>query len=397
MSSSCRESVFSAPIIILVCPQLAENIGMTARAMANFGLEELRLVTPRDGWPNRKSLAASSGAHWILENAIAYESLEAALHDVNHSFALTARQHGQTKEVLHPKDAMVETNQKTQFGEKVAFIFGRERNGLESEEIALADKIVTFPISKKFSSLNLAQAVMLIAYEFAESVASPLPFQGQNLGKSATKQQLFGFYERLEVSLTASNFFRPPEKAETMKVTLRNIFNKMNATEDELHTLSGVVAALTQAQKAHDSFPQEQSEALRQFLKVETPVDLNNMTPLKGITRMLRRNPSEVELKLWAAIVKNKQLSQLGIKRAIPVGHYILDFASIKNKFVLEILRDENEASRKERHIWLESKGYTILTLTELQINDDISQVINSICTYSLKTKEIKQQGHMIG
>lgn len=364
----------SSPVIILVCPQMAENIGMCARAMANFGVEELRLVAPRDGWPNRKSLAASSGAHWILEKAHCFETLEAALADCSYSFALTARQHGQFKPVVHPVDAMIEAQARILKEERVAFIFGRERNGLESLEIALADKIVTFPVSPKFSSLNLAQAVMLIVYEWSRIIEKPIPFETSEYSKSATKQELFSFFTRFENALQNAAFFRPPEKAEVMKISLRNMINRMMPTHQDIQTLSGAIAAL--AGVTRETSQPANTANLSEIIRNEIALVPETGTPLRGLTRLLRRNPSEEERILWAAIVADVSLNDSGIKRAIPIGSHIADFVSMKKRLVIEILRDEPEEKRNARHEWLHERNYKLLVLDASRIRADIKSIM---------------------
>jgi tRNA/rRNA methyltransferase len=364
----------NSPVIVLVCPQMAENIGMCARAMANFGVEELRLVAPRDGWPNRKALATSSGAHWILEKALCFETLEAALADCSHSFALTARQHGQFKPVVHPVVAMSETQVRLSNGEKVAFIFGRERNGLESSEVALADKIVTLPVNPKFSSLNLAQAVMLIVYEWSRMIDKPLPFQTSDYSKPAMKEELFSFFTRFESALESAGFFRPAEKVEVMKISLRNMINRMVPTHQDIQTLSGAIAAL--AGITRETSQPTNAANLGEIIRHEISLVPETGTPLRGLTRLLRRNPSEEERMLWAAIVADVSLNDAGIKRAIPVGPHIADFVSMKKRFVIEILRDEQEEKRNTRHEWLRERNYKLLVLDASRIRDDIKSVM---------------------
>ena len=157
------------PIIILVEPQLAENIGMVARAMANFGLSELRLVSPRNGWPKKGAHSAASGATHVLESATLYDNVREAIADLNFVFATTARERGQMKRVFAPDAAMAEAQARLGAGQGIGILFGRERTGLENDEVSLADAIITFPVDPKFSSLNLAQAVLLVSYEWTSS------------------------------------------------------------------------------------------------------------------------------------------------------------------------------------------------------------------------------------
>ena len=199
-----------APIAVLVNPQLGENIGTAARAMANFGLHELRLVDPRDGWPNEKALTSSSGANWIIEGASVHETLADALKDVNYVYATTARPRGMIKEVITPEQAGDDMRARIARGEKLAILFGRERWGLNNDEVSLADVIVTAPVNPAFASINIAQAVLLMGYEWfkeqAESLGQQTPelpaLDGPGLQtpdtRLATKEELYGFLEHLE-------------------------------------------------------------------------------------------------------------------------------------------------------------------------------------------------------
>ena len=244
------------PAVILVEPQLAENIGMVARACANFGLDELRLVAPRDGWPNEKARIAASGANYIVEDARAFTSLGAATGDLNWIAATTARQRDLRKPVLTPELAVSEMRARIAAGQRCGIVFGRERNGLETAEIGLADAIVMIPVNSRFASLNLAQAVLLLGYEWMKVAGSatlgrvttyeaPLA-PGLNIGQSrpATRDELEGFFGHMEGELDRLGYFTPPEKRPTMMQNLRAMFTRMGATEQEVRTLRGIVAAL---------------------------------------------------------------------------------------------------------------------------------------------------------
>ena len=165
-TNSERELIAEGPAIILVHPQLGENIGMVARAMANFGLAELRLVNPRDGWPSEKAISAASKADHVIDAARVFTSLEEAVADLNFVYATTARDRYGYKEVRSPVVAANTLRQRFRAGEATGILFGRERTGLTNEEIALADELVTFPVNPAFASLNLAQAVLLMSYEW---------------------------------------------------------------------------------------------------------------------------------------------------------------------------------------------------------------------------------------
>jgi len=244
------------PAVILVEPQLADNIGMVARAMANFGLDELRLVAPRDGWPNEKARIAASGANYIIDDAAAYPTLDAALGDCNWVAATTARQRPLRKPVLAPEDAATEMRRRIENGERCAIVFGRERNGLETGEIANADAIVMVPVNSRFASLNLAQAVLILGYAWmgssgAASLGRVTTYEtpletGLNLGahRPATKEELIGLFEHLEAELDRLGFFNPADKRPAVVRNLRTMLSRMGATEQEVRTLRGIVATL---------------------------------------------------------------------------------------------------------------------------------------------------------
>jgi tRNA/rRNA methyltransferase len=244
------------PVMILVRPQLADNIGMVSRAMANFGLEHLRLVAPRDGWPNEKARIAASGANLIVDAAEAYRTLAEGIAGLHWVCATTARQRDLVKPVLTPEQAVVEMRRRIGEGQRCGVLFGPERNGLETEEIANADAAVMAPVNPNFASLNLAQAALLISYEWMKSGAVGTlgrvttyeqPVQpGLRMRGSlpATKEELMGFFEQLEDGLESQGFFNPPEKRPNMVQNIRSMFNRMGATEQEIRTLRGIVKAL---------------------------------------------------------------------------------------------------------------------------------------------------------
>ena len=208
----------------LVEPQLGENIGAAARAMANFGLSRLRLVKPLQGWPNDKARVMAAGADRMLEDAALFDTLEAAIADCNFVLATTARAHDQAKPVVGAAEAAAEMAPRIEAGETVAVLFGRERNGLENDEVALADRIVTLPVNPAFASLNLAQAVVIVAYEwFKLASGTKLPFGMPQKSAPAGKEQLLAFFASLERELEKVEFFRPPDKRATMQINLRNI------------------------------------------------------------------------------------------------------------------------------------------------------------------------------
>jgi tRNA/rRNA methyltransferase len=246
----------STPVLILVRPQLADNIGMAARAMANFGLEHLRLVAPRDGWPNEKARIAASGANFIIDGAEAFPAFEPAFADLNWVGATTARQRDLAKPVLTPEQAVAEMRLRLAQGQRCGILFGPERNGLETGEIANADAAVMVPVNPSFASLNLAQAVLLLSYEWMKQTGggtlgrvttyeAPLEPGLQTRGSPpASRGDLTAFFEHIERELDASGFFTAPEKRPSVVQNLRSMFVRMGATEQEIRTLRGIVKAL---------------------------------------------------------------------------------------------------------------------------------------------------------
>jgi tRNA/rRNA methyltransferase len=257
----------AAPTLILVRPQLADNIGMTARAMANFGLGELRLVAPRDGWPNEKARIAASGANFIVDGAQAFATLAEALAGLNWVCATTARQRDLAKSVLSPEQAVAEMRRRMSGGQRCGILFGPERNGLETEEVANADAAVMAPVNPSFASLNLAQAVLLMSYEWMKQAnagtlgrvttyEAPLQPGLRTRGSPpATKEELLGFFEQLERELDGSGFFTAPEKRPSVVQNLRSMFTRMGATEQEIRTLRGIVKALAGGKRSRRESP----------------------------------------------------------------------------------------------------------------------------------------------
>src|SRR5580704_3494024 len=240
----------SGPVVILVEPQLGENIGAAARAMANFGLSRLRLVRPRQPWPNDKARMMATGADRILDDAALFDSLESAIADCTFVLATTARAHDQAKPVIGPAEAASAMAPRVAAGETVAILFGRERNGLENDEVSLADCIVTLPVNPAFASLNLAQAVVIVAYEwFKLQTGAALPFAMPEKSAAAPKEQLLAFFASLERELEKVEFFRPPDKRETMQINLRNIITRMKPTRQDIQTLHGVIMAIAEGRK----------------------------------------------------------------------------------------------------------------------------------------------------
>lgn len=246
----------ASPVVVLKDAQLADNIGMVARAMGNFGLDVLRLVAPRDGWPNDKARIAASGANYIIDHTQSFDRLETAVGDLNWLVATTARQRDLRKPVMTPSQAVAEIRRRIANQERCGILFGGESSGLENSDIAVADAVVMIPVNPRFASLNLAQAALLLGYEWLKDQ------QGATLGRvtkkervletglhlghdqPATKAQLVQFFDHIEAELERHGFFTPPEKRPKLVASLRTMFTRMMATDHEVRTLRGIVATL---------------------------------------------------------------------------------------------------------------------------------------------------------
>ncbi len=245
------------PVVILVNPQLGENIGTAARAMANFGLSRMRIVEPRDGWPNERARKAASGADWIIDGAEIFGTLEEAIADLHHVYATTARPRGMTKEVITPEQAGRDMHARRARGQDVGILFGRERWGLNNDEVALANVIITAPVNPRFASLNIAQAVLLVAYEWYRHVAgeevgmATEELEAQRPGlrmpgsRPATRAELIRLFEHLEGALDEADYFRSPDMRPVIVRNLRNMLERAEMSEQEVRTFHGVIRALT--------------------------------------------------------------------------------------------------------------------------------------------------------
>jgi len=228
------------PVIVLVHPQLGQNIGKAARAMLNFGLTEMRLVKPRDGWPNPDAGPAASGADLVLEQAQVFDTVEQAVADCTQIFASTVRRRDLVMPVLRPEEM---ADQIVAAAGRSAILFGRERSGLETEEVALARAIVTVPINPDFGSLNLAQAVILLAYEWSKRSTLAQP-TAKELEPPAPHVELDGLIVQLNQELDAKGYFHPPSRTQATKNTLRTIFTKTGWSSREVKAVRGVIRAL---------------------------------------------------------------------------------------------------------------------------------------------------------
>ena len=236
------------PAIILTRPQMGENIGAAARAMLNFGLTDLRLVAPRDGWPNPRAVAMASGAAGrVLDRARVFPTLAEAMADIDYAYATTARGRELTKPVLTPATAMADGRNRVGQGQRIAVIFGPERAGLENDDVARANAIITVPVNPDFPSLNLAQAVLLTGYEWGREAlpAQPAPHGRRPDGEApATRIEIEKLADHWEERLGDAGFFFPPEKAPAMKLTLRNLWSRLPLTRADTRIFHGMLRQL---------------------------------------------------------------------------------------------------------------------------------------------------------
>ena len=238
-----------APAIVLVEPQLGENIGTAARAMMNCGLSDLRLVDPRDGWPSESALSASSGAEGILENARLYDSAAVALDGLHGVYATTARPRDMNKPVLGPREAGLEMRRTEAAGMRNGILFGKESKGLHNDDVALAGTIIEARLHPAHRSLNLAQAVLLVGWEWWMAGSGETPAQTDGAvaaaGEPALHADLLNMFDHLERALDDAGYFFPPERRPIMVRNLRNLFHRANMTGGEVRGFRGVIDALT--------------------------------------------------------------------------------------------------------------------------------------------------------
>ncbi len=233
------------PSFVLIRPQMGENIGAAARAMWNFGLDRMRIVAPRDGWPNPSAVAMASGAGRLLDEAEVAEDVAEAIADRTYVYATTARPRELTKPVFSPEAAMKDAAARIARGEKVAVMFGPERSGMENADIAHANAIITVPVNPEFPSLNLAQCVLLVGYEWRRAVGEveDVVVQGQTT-EAASQRDIEALARHYEDRLQEEGFFYPEHKAENMKVNLRNLWSRMPMTRADVQMLHGVLRQL---------------------------------------------------------------------------------------------------------------------------------------------------------
>jgi tRNA/rRNA methyltransferase len=378
--SSKTPAELAGPVVILVEPQLGENIGMAARAMGNFGLARLRIVNPRDGWPNSSAQRAAAGADHILDKVELFDTVEQAVADCTLLLATTARAHDQAKPVIGPQQAAQEIVREIAAAGQVGLLFGRERAGLLNEEVALSDRIVTFPVNPAFASLNLAQAVLLMGYEwFKLATAGALPFAMPERSERASQHQMQAFFDNLVRELDRVEFLRPAEKRETMLVNLRNIFSRMEPTRQDMHTLHGVVMAIAEGRKGPAKggvLDGEQATRLRALLAEHGQGLPAESGTVRGLARLLRRNPTDAERILWQALTTDRRFAGQ-FKRQTPVGRHIPDFVSFIKRVAIELVNaEESEViaqDRAARRAWLEARGYRVCVLNAADVERDVA------------------------
>jgi len=238
------------PAIILVAPQMGRNIGATARAMYNFGLTDLRLVRPRDGWPNPEAVPMAAGATTVLDNVQVYGDTRDAVADLRYVVATTARQRDLIKPVVSPSEAAATFRTNANDGHKTGILFGAESAGLANEDVVISDAILQVATNPDFSSLNLAQAVLLVSYEWFKTTGAEIEPGKERAGEvPATREQLFGFMDHMERELETNGFFYPPEKKLSMVQNLRNIWARADFRDQDIRTLRGVISTLVSSKK----------------------------------------------------------------------------------------------------------------------------------------------------
>ncbi|RYD86667.1 MAG: DUF559 domain-containing protein, partial [Sphingomonadales bacterium] len=350
----------------------------------NFGLTELRLVKPRDGWPSIPARRAAAGADGIIESAKLYDTAAEAIADCTLVFATTARAHDQAKPVVAPEGAAREMFAEVQGQGRTAILFGRERSGLENDEVALADRIVTFPVNPDFSSLNLAQAVLLMGYEwFKHANNGALPYGTVERSERAVKAQMDAFFEMLIAELDKVEFLRPAEKRETMIVNLRNIFSRMEMTRQDMQTLHGIIKSIAEGAKgpARGGVLKDNDAArLRALLAEQGGGQMpGEQGPVRGLARLLRRNTTDAERVLWRALSRDRRFAGQ-FKRQTPVGRHIPDFVSFVHRVALEIVMESEDDTlrrdRSERRGWLEARDYRVIDMRGADIESDPEPVL---------------------
>jgi tRNA/rRNA methyltransferase len=290
--------------------------------------------------------------------------------------------------VLSPAAAVAELETRIAARETAAIVFGRERIGLLNEEVAIADRIVTFPVNPAFASLNLAQAVAIMAYEwFKLSTGDALPFVMPRKSGSAPKEQLAAFLANVEQELERVEFFRPAEKRETMLVNLRNIFTRMQPTQQDIQTLHGIIMSIAEGRKGPargGTLDGTEAAKLRALIAEHGSGRVpSERGPVRGLARLLRRNPTDAERILWEAMTRDRRFAGLGFKRQVPVGPHFADIVSFPQHAVIDILpRDESaEAARARarKRAWLTEREYQVVEVLAREIEADVGAVLDRL------------------
>jgi tRNA/rRNA methyltransferase len=290
--------------------------------------------------------------------------------------------------VISAEAAATEMAERIAVGENTAIIFGRERIGLENHEVALADRIVTLPVNPAFASLNLAQAVVIIAYEwFKRAGGGNLPFSMPEKSPRAPKQQIDAFFSDLERELERVEFFRPEEKRGTMSVNLRNIFQRMSPTQQDIRTLHGVINAIAQGRKGPARggvLDPAEAQKLRDLLAEHGGGRVpGERGPMRGLARLLRRNPTDGERILWQALVNDRRFAGRGFKRQVPIGPHITDFVSFALKCVIDLVpaqeTDEAARARAERRTYLIERDYRVCEVSATEVERDVRKVLDDL------------------
>jgi len=331
----------------------------------------------------------ASGADRVLEAASLHDTLEDAIADCSFVLATTARVHDQAKPVIGAEQAAAEMAPRVAANETVALLFGRERTGLENHEVALADRIVTLPVNPAFASLNLAQAVVIVAYEWRKAAGGELPFAQPGKSPPAAKQQLAAFFEDLERELDKVEFFRPEEKRGTMWINLRNIFTRMVPTQQDIRTLHGVLTAIAQGRKGPARggvLDAGEATRLRELIAEHGAGKVpGERGPVRGLARLLRRNPTEPERSLWQALTNDRRFAGRGFKRQVPVGPHITDFVSFPLRCVVDLVPDEESAeaarNRTDKRSYLEARDYRVVEVCAAEVESDLNAALEQLAT----------------
>jgi tRNA/rRNA methyltransferase len=309
-----------------------------------------------------------------------HESLSEAVADCNFVLACTARQHDQAKPVVGADAAAAEMAPRVAVGEKVALVFGRERYGLEMHEVGLADRIITLPVNPAFASLNLAQAVVILGYEWFKASGGALPFSRVEKSPPAPREQLAAFFRDLERELDRVEFFRPAEKRETMLVNLRNIFLRIAPTEQDIRTLYGVVMMLAQGRKGPARGGVLDAEEAQRLREVIAEHGADKQTPARGLAKLLRRNPTEAERVLWQALTNDRRFAGRDFRRQVPVGAYIVDFVSFPMRCVIDLVppseSEEAARTRAEKREWLAEHDYRVVAVNAADVERDLATTL---------------------